>query len=96
MMVQGATGLSRIEALPAAGRGSPRADTETAERQAADDAREAARAAQITADVAVVPRQAPIMPAIAAGTFAPGIGDALIQGGRYWLKSPIEINPNRL
>ncbi|TFD61081.1 DUF222 domain-containing protein, partial [Cryobacterium suzukii] len=130
LMVQHATGLSRIEAGRLLAVGVLMADTETAEQQAADAARDAALAAQTAADVAadaareavreaareaeraaawaalhpnlpplptvpravvpvaavmpvapvVVPWQAPIMHAIASGTFSPSIGDALLRG----------------
>ncbi|MDJ0376174.1 DUF222 domain-containing protein [Cryobacterium sp. PH31-L1] len=96
LMVQQATGLSRIEAGRLVAVGVLMSETETAERRAAE-AREAARLAQAAADAAeaaeaeavppvepappvVVPWQAPIMHAVADGTVSPGVGDALLRG----------------
>ena len=132
MMVQNATGLSRIEAGRLVAVGVLMNDTETAELRAADVAREAERAARAAAEAAaeaereavreaereaeraaawaalhpdlpplpvavprpviplpalpvivaapIVPWQAPIVHAVADGTFSPGIGDALLRG----------------
>ncbi|TFD73824.1 HNH endonuclease signature motif containing protein [Cryobacterium gelidum] len=94
LMVQHATGLSRIEAGRLLTVGVLMRDTETAERQAAEP-RPAMPAVPVTSSVpgiplappvppplapVVVPWQAPIVHAIAAGTFSPGVGDALLRG----------------
>ena len=123
LMVQDATGLSRMEAGRLLAVGVLMNDTETAERRAADAAREAELAAQVAAEAeaeaereaeraagwaklhpdlpplsvavprplpsivpvvvvepVVVPWQAPIMHAVADGTFSPGVGDAVLRG----------------
>ena len=94
LMVQHATGLSRIEAGRLLAVGVLMRDTETAERQAAEP-RPAMPPVQVTSSVpgiplapavppqvppVVVPWQAPIVHAVAAGTFSPGVGDALLRG----------------
>ncbi len=128
LMVQDATGLSRMEAGRLLAVGVLMNETETAKRRAVEAAREAERLAQATADAlaeaeraakldavrqaeraaawaalhpdlpplpvaaprpvlpvvtvesVVVPWQAPILHAVTAGTFSPGVGDALLRG----------------
>ena len=131
LMVQDATGLSRMEAGRLLAVGVLMNETETAERRAEEAAREVERVAQATADAladseraaeldavreaeraaawatlhpdlpplpvaaprpvlpmatvdpvepVVVPWQAPILHAVTAGTFSPGVGDALQRG----------------
>ena len=90
VMVQHATGLSRIEAGRLLAVGVLMSDTETAERQASEPrpAMPAVPVASLVPGILVappvapivVPWQAPIVHAVAAGTFSPGVGDALLRG----------------
>ncbi|WP_104177170.1 HNH endonuclease signature motif containing protein [Cryobacterium sp. Y50] len=123
LMVQEATGLSRVEAGRLVAVGVLMGDTETAERRAADVARDVERTARAAEEAAaeaareaeraavwavlhpdlpplpvfvsrpvlpiepiiapvpvVAPWQAPIVHAVTAGTFSPGVGDALLRG----------------
>ena len=85
-MVQDATGLSRVESGRLLAVGVLMSDTEAAERQAAKPrpAVPAVPVANLAPGIPVappvVPWQAPIVHAVAAGTFSPGVADALLRG----------------